>query len=68
MICHDIGWLTDRHDWPGLKAIGKITAMRETCGKTTRQKGSMRGKLKRAGWQDVFMLDLIRNATPTQKR
>ena len=25
-------------------------------------KGSMRGKLKRAGWQDDFLLDLVRAA------
>ena len=31
-------------------------------------KGSMRGKLKRAGWQDTFMLELIRTATKSQKR
>ena len=27
-------------------------------------KGSMRGKLKRAAWQDEFMLDLIQAAIP----
>lgn len=29
VVCHDIDWLLDRHDWPGLKGIGKITAVRE---------------------------------------
>ena len=130
-VSTDIGWLTDRHGWPGLAAIGKIAATRETDGGATTRtryyllsrrfdpdrflavarahwtienslhwvldvtmnednarnrtrngpenhailrrmalnlarsepsKGSMRGKLKRAGWQDEFMLDLIRAA------
>ena len=36
-VSTDIGRLTGRHDWPGLAAIGKITATRETdAGTTTR--------------------------------
>jgi predicted transposase YbfD/YdcC len=31
----DIAWLQESHHWPGLKAIGKITARREINGKTT---------------------------------
>jgi predicted transposase YbfD/YdcC len=31
----DIAWLQENHHWPGLKAIGKITARREINGKTT---------------------------------
>jgi len=31
----DIAWLQDIHAWPGLAAIGKITASREINGKTT---------------------------------
>lgn len=31
----DIAWLQESHAWPGLKAIGKITASREINGKTT---------------------------------
>ena len=27
-VCHDIDWLLERHDWPGLSAIGKVTAER----------------------------------------
>ena len=137
LICHDVDWLKARHDWPGLKAIGKIIATREKDGKTTTQtryyllstplsaerflavarahwaienslhwvldvtmnedrmrnrkekgpenlaimrrvalnlaraeksKGSMRGKLKKAGWHNPFMLDLIRAAFDVQKR
>ena len=30
-----IGWLQDNHQWPGLKAIGKIVRSRETATKTT---------------------------------
>ena len=137
LICHDLGWLDARHDWPGLKAIGKVIATREKEGKTTTQsryyllstplsaerflavtrahwaienslhwvldvtmnedrarnrkqkgpenlaimrrvalnmaraeksKGAMRGKLKKAGWHEPFMLDLIRAAFHAQKR
>ena len=31
----DIAWLQESHGWPGLKAIGKITASREIDGKTS---------------------------------
>ncbi len=31
----DIAWLQENHDWPDLKAIGKITASREIDGKTS---------------------------------
>lgn len=31
----DIAWLQESHAWPGLAAIGKITASREINGKTT---------------------------------
>ena len=37
LICHDLEWLAARHDWPGLKAIGKVMATREKAGKTTTQ-------------------------------
>ena len=132
-ISTDIGWLQERHSWPGLKAIGKVTAIREIDGRQTARtryyllslpleperflhvtrahwaienglhwvldvtmnedqarnrtengpenlailrrialnlaraentKGSMRAKLKRAAWQDEFMLDLIQAAIP----
>jgi len=36
-ISDDIAWLVERHQWPGLAAIGKITRARETKGKTTRE-------------------------------
>jgi predicted transposase YbfD/YdcC len=32
-----IGWLQDNHQWPGLKAIGKIVRTRETAAKTTKE-------------------------------
>ena len=34
-ISTDIEWLQDLHQWPGLKAIGKIDRVRETKTKTT---------------------------------
>ena len=27
-VCHDVGWLLERHDWPGLSAIGKVVGER----------------------------------------
>ena len=33
-VCHEVAWLQERHDWPGLAAIGKIEATRETARKT----------------------------------
>ena len=36
-VSTDIGWLQENHDWPGLKAIGKVERVRETPGKTTRE-------------------------------
>ncbi len=136
-ISTEISWLQEQHNWPGLTAIGKVTARRESGGKTCTQtryyltsaalsperflqavrahwsienalhwvldvtmnedklrnrkengpenmailrrialnlarteptKGSMRGKLKKAGWNDDFILDLIRATKPAQKR
>jgi predicted transposase YbfD/YdcC len=34
-VSTDIDWLQDSHAWPGLQAIGKITASRESDGKTS---------------------------------
>ena len=25
-VCHDMDWLLERHDWPGLSAVGKVAA------------------------------------------
>jgi len=130
-LCDDVGWLQERHDWPFLSAIGKVTTCRKNGTKITAatryyllsrvltasefltatrahwsientlhwvldvtmnedamrnrkgngpenlgllrrmalnlarsepSKGSMRGKLKKAGWNDDFILDLIRVA------
>lgn len=33
----DIGWLQEAHDWPGLEAIGKITATREINGRISKE-------------------------------
>jgi predicted transposase YbfD/YdcC len=33
----DIAWLQERHAWPGLQAIGKVSASRETKGQTSRE-------------------------------
>jgi len=34
-VSTEIGWLQKQHQWPGLKAIGKVVRMRETADKTT---------------------------------
>jgi predicted transposase YbfD/YdcC len=131
-LTRDIAWLQERHAWPGLEAIGKVTARREVGGKTTVKtryyllstalsperfnqvvrvhwdienglhwvldvvmnedqarnrkdhgpenlavlrrlalnlakleagKGSLRGKLKRAGWDDAFLARLLAQIT-----
>jgi predicted transposase YbfD/YdcC len=130
-IVHEVAWLAETHAFPGLNAIGKVTAVREHDGKTTtatryyllsrplsadrflavvrahwqienclhwvldvvldedrararkdhapenlarlrrfalnvlranQDQGSTRGKIKRAGWDDAFLLNLL--ATP----
>jgi predicted transposase YbfD/YdcC len=130
-IVHEVTWLVETHPFPGLKAVGKVTATREQDGKTTtatryyllsrplpaarflevvrahwhienrlhwvldvvldedrararkdhapenlarlrrfalnvlranKDNGSTRGKIKRAGWDDAFLLKLL--ATP----
>jgi len=37
LVCSDIGWLQQRHAWPGLAAIGKVVRTRESNGKTSRE-------------------------------
>ena len=133
----DIAWLQERHAWPGLQAIGKVSASRETKGQTSREtryfllsrvfsperfgeivrahwgienglhwvldvtmnedqlrnrkdhgpenlallrrlalnlaklepsKGSMKGKLKRAGWDDAYLATLLAQAAQIQTR
>jgi predicted transposase YbfD/YdcC len=130
-VVHDVAWLAETHAFPGLRAIGKVTATREQDGRTTtatryyllsrrlaaarflevarahwqientlhwvldvvldedqararkdhapenlarlrrfalnvlranREKGSTRGKIKRAGWDDAFLLHLLTTA------
>jgi predicted transposase YbfD/YdcC len=34
-VLHDVAWLTERHGFPGLVAVGKIEATREIDGKAT---------------------------------
>ena len=35
MVSTEIDWLEKQHQWPGLKAIGKVVRVRETAEKTT---------------------------------
>jgi predicted transposase YbfD/YdcC len=34
-IVHDLAWLAEAHAWPGLQAVGKVTATRESDGQAT---------------------------------
>jgi predicted transposase YbfD/YdcC len=34
-VSTEIGWLQEQHQWPGLKAVGKVVRTRETADKTT---------------------------------
>ena len=34
-VCHETTWLQEYHDWPGLTAIGKVEATRESPERTT---------------------------------
>jgi predicted transposase YbfD/YdcC len=130
-VVHEVAWLAESHAFPGLRAVGKVTAAREQDGKTTTatryyllsrplpaarllgvvrahwhienrlhwvldvvlnedrararkdhapenlarlrrfalnvlranpHKGSTRGKIKRAGWDDAFLLNLLNAA------
>jgi predicted transposase YbfD/YdcC len=130
-VAHDVAWLAERHDFPGLAAVAKVTATRELDGKSTTAEryyllstklgaarlaeivrahwqienrlhwvldvvmdedgsrarkdhgpenlarmrrfalnllrtnphpGSTRGKIKRAGWDDAFLLDILNAA------
>ena len=36
-VSGDIAWLQERHDWPGLQAVGKITATRRVGDATSEQ-------------------------------
>jgi predicted transposase YbfD/YdcC len=136
-VSTDIAWLQDGHAWPGLQAIGKVTASRETAGKVSLEtryflmsqafsaerfaaivrahwgienglhwvldvtlnedqmrhrkghgpenlallrrlalnlaklepsKGSMKGKLKRAGWDDTYLATLLAQASKIHMR
>ena len=36
-VIHDVKWLRQRHDWPGLKAVVMVESTRETSGKLERE-------------------------------
>ena len=136
-VSSDVAWLQERHDWPGLQAIGKVTATRQRDGATSREtryyllsrafpperfndivrghwgienrlhwvldvtcnedqarnrkghcaenlallrklalnlarlepgKGSMRGKLKKAGWDNNFLISILAQFTKIHMR
>ena len=57
-VSHDVGWLRDRHDWPGLKAVGRIEAVRELKGKEER---SVRHFIMSAEIPPERLPELVRN-------
>ena len=136
-VSSDVGWLQETHHWPGLAAVGKVTAIRQQDGAVSEQsryyllsevfaaerfntivrghwgienrlhwvldvtcnedqarnrkghcaenlallrklalnlarlessKGSMRGKLKRAGWDDRFLISILTQFTKIHMR
>ena len=36
-VIHDVGWLQERHDWPGLKSVVVVESTREVAGKVDRE-------------------------------
>jgi predicted transposase YbfD/YdcC len=36
-VIHDVDWLQERHDWPGLKSVVVVESTREVGGKTQRE-------------------------------
>ena len=56
-VSHDAGWLRDRHGWPGLKAVGRIEAVRERKGKEER---SVRHFIMSAEISPERLLELVR--------
>jgi predicted transposase YbfD/YdcC len=36
-VIHDVGWLQERHNWPGLKAVVVVDSTREISGKIERE-------------------------------
>ena len=36
-VIHDVEWLQERHDWPGLKAVVMVESSREISGKTEQE-------------------------------
>ncbi|MBY0431806.1 MAG: ISAs1 family transposase [Rhodospirillales bacterium] len=36
-VIHDVGWLQERHNWPGLKGVVMVESIRETDGKTEQE-------------------------------
>ena len=57
-VLHDVGWLRDRHGWPGLKAVGRIEAARELKGKEER---SVRHFIMSAEIPPERLPELVRN-------
>ena len=57
-VSHDVGWLQDLHGWPGLKAVGRIEAVRELKGK---QERAVRYFIMSAEIPPERLLELVRS-------
>ena len=61
LVAHDVAWLAERHDFPGLAAVAKVSATREIDGKattasryyllSTKLGGARLAEIVRAHWQ-----------------
>ena len=63
-VSHDVGWLQERHGWPGLKAIGMIETVRERkerSGRPGRQDRSVRYFIMSAEITPERLLKLTRS-------
>ena len=63
-VSHDVGWLQERHGWPGLKAIGMIETFRERkerSGRPGRQDRSVRYFIMSAEITPERLLKLTRS-------
>lgn len=81
-VLHDVAWLAASHDWPGLAAVGKVTAARETGARTTtstryfvaswRLNAAELNRLARGHWgienQLHWVLDVVMNEDQARAR
>jgi predicted transposase YbfD/YdcC len=81
-VAHDVAWLVERHDFPGLAAVAKVSATRELDGKattasrydllSTKLGAARRAEIVRAHWQIENrlhgVLDVVRDEDGARAR